>query len=216
MTLHKEAYPTALYVIIPVLVLIFITFLLLPFGYFLPIGLLGFVLILLVLNFFRNPLIEIKENPNAILAPCDGKIVVIEEVFEPLHFKAHVKQISIFMSPLNVHVNRTPIHGKIVYLKYYPGKFLVAFHPKSSLENEQTFLVIENEKFKVGFKQIAGAVARRIKWYVKEGDIVKQGQEFGFIKFGSRMDIFVPLEAKVQVQLNQTTQGGQTILAEIA
>jgi phosphatidylserine decarboxylase len=215
MKLHKEAYPTAIYAIAPVAIIIIISFLYLPFALFLPIGALGFVFILLVFNFFRNPDVHVEENIEHILAPCDGKVVVIEEVFEPLYFKKNMKQISIFMSPLNVHVNRTPIGGKVVHCNYHPGKFLVAFHPKSSTENEQTYIVMENEKVSVGFKQIAGAVARRIKWYVKIGDTLKQGQEFGFIKFGSRMDIFIPLEAQVQVHLNQITQGGRTILATI-
>ena len=215
MKLHKEAFPTAFYFIIPLLIFMGITFLLFPFIIFIPIGLAGFVLILLILNFFRNPDIQINENPNYILAPCDGKVVVIEQVFEPNYFKKNMMQVSIFMSPLNVHVNRTPISGKIVHFEYKPGKYLVAFHPKSSEENEQTFFVVKNEKLEVGFKQIAGAVARRIKWYVQLNEDVKQGQEFGFIKFGSRMDIFFSLEAKVKVQLNQETIGGKTVLAEI-
>lgn len=215
MKLHKEAFPTALYIIIPTFIIIIIAFLQLPFGFFLPIGLVGFIWIFLVLNFFRNPDIPITPNDHHILAPCDGKIVVIEEVYEPIYFKKNMLQISIFMSPLNVHVNRAPIRGKVIHYQYYPGKFLVAFHPKSSTENEQTFLVMENEKVSVGFKQIAGAVARRIKCYTKVGDYLEQGQEFGFIKFGSRMDIFIPLEAKVQVQLNQKTTAGITILATI-
>jgi phosphatidylserine decarboxylase len=215
MKLHKEAFPTAFYFIIPLLIFMGITFLLFPFIIFIPIGLAGFVLILLIVNFFRNPDIQINENPNYILAPCDGKVVVIEQVFEPNYFKKNMMQVSIFMSPLNVHVNRTPISGKIVHFEYKPGKYLVAFHPKSSEENEQTFFVVKNEKLEVGFKQIAGAVARRIKWYVQLNEEVKQGQEFGFIKFGSRMDIFFSLEAKVKVQLNQETIGGKTVLAEI-
>ncbi len=215
MKLHKEALPTALYAIFPVLAIIIVAFFYLPFGFFIPIGALGFTFVFLVLNFFRNPEIQVEQNINHIVAPCDGKVVVIEEVFEPLYFKKNMRQISIFMSPLNVHVNRTPIAGKVVHCEYYPGKFLVAFHPKSSTENEQTFLVMENEKVSVGFKQIAGAVARRIKWYVKPGDLLEQGQEFGFIKFGSRMDIFVPLDAQVQVELNQITWGGKTVLAKI-
>ncbi len=215
MSLHKEFYPTALYIIIPAFFLIILAFLFLPFAFFIPIGGASFILILLVFNFFRNPNITINANENYILAPCDGKVVVIEEVLEPIFFKQKVRQISIFMSPLNVHVNRSPISGQIVHCEYYPGKFLVAFHPKSSTENEQTYFVVKNETLQVGFKQIAGAVARRIKYYVKKGDILQQGQEFGFIKFGSRMDIFIPLDAQVKVQLNQKTVGGQTVLAEI-
>lgn len=215
MKLHREAFPTALYAILPTLAIINISYFNLPFGFFLPIGILGFGFIFLVLNFFRNPEIHVEENIHHILAPCDGKVVVIEEVFEPTYFKKNMMQISIFMSPLNVHVNRTPIAGKVVHCEYYPGKFMVAFHPKSSTENEQTYLVMQNPKVSVGFKQIAGAVARRIKCYVNKGDLLEQGQEFGFIKFGSRMDVFVPLEAQIQVKLNQITWGGRTILAKI-
>lgn len=215
MTLHKEAFPTALYVILPVAVLAVLAFMFLPFAFFLPIGIAAGILILLVLNFFRNPERVIIINPKTILAPCDGKVVVIEEVHEPIYFKQKMKQISIFMSPLNVHVTRTPISGEVIFCKYFPGKYLVAFHPKSSIENEQTFIVVQNEQISVGFKQIAGAVARRICCYVKENEQVQQGQEFGFIKFGSRMDIFLPLNAQVQVSLNQKTSGGQTILAQI-
>lgn len=216
MTLHKEAFPTALYAIIPVIVLVVLAFMFLPFAFFLPIGVIAGIFILLVLNFFRNPERAITENPKAILAPCDGKVVVLEEVFEPIYFKQKMKQISIFMSPLNVHVTRTPIGGEVTFCKYFPGKYLVAFHPKSSTENEQTFVVVQNEQTTVGFKQIAGAVARRICCYVKEKEHVQQGQEFGFIKFGSRMDIFLPLDVQVQVSLNQKTIGGQTILAQIS
>lgn len=215
MKLHREAYPTAIYAIAPVVVIAAVAFFYLPLALFLPIEALASAFVLLVLNFFRDPEVHVEENIEHILAPCDGKVVVIEEVFEPLYFKKNMMQISIFMSPLNVHVNRTPIGGKVVYCNYYPGKFFVAFHPKSSAENEQTYLVIKNEKVSVGFKQIAGAVARRIKCYVKAGDNLKQGQEFGFIKFGSRMDIFIPLEAQVQVKLNQVTYGGKTVLAKV-
>ena len=170
---------------------------------------------LAVLNFFRHPGRKVQARENEALAPCDGKVVVIEKVYEPRYFKDERWQVSIFMSPLNVHVNRVPISGRVVMFKYLPGKYLVAWHPKSSTENEQTFAVVESERGAVGFKQIAGAVARRIKWYVKEGDRVTQGQEFGFIKFGSRMDVFLPLDAEIQVKLGQKTIGGITVIGQL-
>jgi len=182
-------------------------------------ALLGVSLIVLglILNFFRNPIRTIASNSKHILAPCDGKVVVIEEVVEPLYFQSKRLQISIFMSPLNVHVNRNPISGRVKFVKYFPGKYLVAWHPKSSTENEQTYVVTEDEKngIVVGYKQIAGFLARRIKCYAKENNNVQQGEEYGFIKFGSRVDIFLPLDAKIAVQLEQKTIGGQTILATI-
>lgn len=166
----------------------------------------------LILNFFRTPKVNIPVGESNILSPCNGKVVVIEEVFESKYFNEKRIQISVFMSPLDVHVNRSPTRGKIIKSEYYPGKFLVAWHPKSSEENEQTFFVVENPKFSVAFKQIAGALARRICWYVKEGDSMQEGQEFGFIRFGSRMDILVPLNTEIKVQLGQKVTGGETIL----
>lgn len=173
------------------------------------------VLVGLVVNFFRNPHRDIVLDTKHILAPCDGKVVVIEDVAETVFLNRQVKQISIFMSPLNVHVNRNPISGVVEFFKYYPGKYLVAWHPKSSEANERTYTVVSNSRFQVGYKQIAGAIARRICYYIKVGDSVRQGDEFGFIKFGSRMDVLVPLQAKVQVKLNQQVVGGQTVLATI-
>lgn len=167
----------------------------------------------LIVNFFRNPKVDVQQNADGIVCPCDGKVVVIEEVFDPIYFKKNVRQISVFMSPLNVHVNRNPIGGKVKFHKYSPGKYLVAWHPKSSTDNEQTYFAVENDKMEVGFKQIAGAVARRIRWYIKEGDQVEQGAEMGFIKFGSRMDILLPLDAKIHVELEQVTKAGVTLLA---
>lgn len=166
----------------------------------------------LILNFFRTPKVNIPVGESNILSPCNGKVVVIEEVFESKYFNEKRIQISVFMSPLDVHVNRSPTRGKIIKSEYYPGKFLVAWHPKSSEENEQTFFVVENPKFSVAFKQIAGALARRICWYVKEGDSMQEGQEFGFIRFGSRMDILVPVNTEIKVQLGQKVTGGETIL----
>jgi phosphatidylserine decarboxylase len=177
------------------------------------LGLAAIVFFGLVLNFFRNPVIKTTSLPGGIIAPADGKVVVIEDIEDPIFFKGKVKQISIFMSPLNVHVNRNPISGKVKFFKYSPGKYLVAWHPKSSTENEQTFTAIEAaDGTVVGFKQIAGAVARRICWYVKEGDQVEQAAEMGFIKFGSRIDILVPVTTQVDVSLNQMVAGGVTVI----
>ncbi len=167
----------------------------------------------LILNFFRNPPIAATIQDNAIVSPCDGKVVVIEEIYDPVYFKAQVRQVSIFMSPLNVHVNRNPISGKVKFFKYMPGLFLVAWHPKSSTDNEMTFTVIENERWQIGFKQIAGAVARRICWYIKEGDVVKQSEEMGFIKFGSRVDLLIPLDVEISVKLEEVVFGGRTVIA---
>jgi phosphatidylserine decarboxylase len=174
------------------------------------------VLYLLVLQFFRSPVFEINKNPKHVLAPADGKVVVIEETEEGEYLKGKRKQISIFMSPVNVHVNRMPVGGQISYFKYHPGKYLVAWHPKSSTENERTTVVVKNENgVEILFRQIAGALARRIKWYVEQGQRLEQGDEFGFIKFGSRVDIFLPLDAHIAVELNQKTKGGRTVIAEL-
>ena len=168
----------------------------------------------LFLQFFRNPSRHTEVNPHHVIAPADGKIVVIEEVDEPEYFKDRRIQVSIFMSPFNVHVNRNPVSGSVSYFKYHPGEYLVAWHPKSSTENERTTTVIRNAAGEeILFRQIAGAVARRIRWYVQEGDAVEQGQEMGFIKFGSRVDVFLPLDAEVNVAIDQITRGGETVLA---
>jgi phosphatidylserine decarboxylase len=171
---------------------------------------------LLILQFFRNPIFEITRNTKHVLAPADGKVVVIEETEETEYLKGRRKQISIFMSPVNVHVNRMPVAGRITFFKYHPGKYLVAWHPKSSTENERTSIAVKTQDgIEILFRQIAGALARRIKWYVKEGSTLEQGQEFGFIKFGSRVDIFLPLDAKVAVKIGEITKGGRTIIAEL-
>lgn len=172
------------------------------------------VIFVFFLQFFRNPKRNITLNDSAVLSPADGKVVVIEKVFEPEYLKQDCLQISVFMSPLNVHLNRVPMDATVEYYKYHPGKYLVAFHPKSSLLNERNTAVLVNRKGqKILLRQIAGAVARRIRFYLKEGQEVKQGQELGFIKFGSRMDIFLPLDAEITVTMNQIVKGGQTILA---
>jgi phosphatidylserine decarboxylase len=172
---------------------------------------------LFFVQFFRNPTRNTPINPKHVIAPADGKVVVIEEVEEPEYFEGKRKQVSIFMSPFNVHSNRNPVSGIVKYFKYHPGLYLVAWHPKSSTENERTTVVLETpEGHEVLFRQIAGALARRICWYVKEGDKVQQGNEFGFIKFGSRVDIFLPLDAKVLVNLGDKPVGGETVIAEFA
>jgi len=218
MTIHKEGR-TLLFVLLIVLVAI-----ILGFDYLLP----GFnvlrnvvigaylVFYLIVLQFFRSPKISIDKNTRHIIAPADGKVVVIEEADEPEYLKGKRKQISIFMSPFNVHVNRMPVGGSISYYKYHPGKYLVAWHPKSSTENERTTVVAKmSSGTEVLFRQIAGALARRIKCYVQEGQQLEQGQEFGFIKFGSRVDIFLPLNASIRVKVGDKTTGGKTVIAEI-
>ncbi len=173
------------------------------------------VIYLIILQFFRIPLFEVQKNPKQVLAPADGKVVVIEETEETEYLKSRRKQISIFMSPINVHVNRMPVAGAISYFKYHPGKYLVAWHPKSSTENERTTVVAKmNNGKEILFRQIAGALARRIKWYIKEGQQLAQGDEFGFIKFGSRVDIFLPVDAKVLVAVGDVTKGGKTVIAE--
>ncbi len=174
------------------------------------------VLLVIVLQFFRNPSFTPTIGDNLVVSPADGKVVVIEEVEEAEYFKGKRLQISVFMSPFNVHVNRNPIGGLVKYFKYHPGLYLVAWHPKSSTENERTTTVIEHKNgTEVLFRQIAGALAKRIVWYVKEGEYVAQTGEMGFIKFGSRVDIFLPVGTKVSVALNQKVKGGRTVLAEL-
>jgi len=169
----------------------------------------------LILQFFRNPKRHTIENLNQIIAPADGKVVVIEEVVENEFFKDKRRQISIFMSPLNVHVTRYPVSGKIKLSKYHPGKYLVAWHPKSSEENERTTVVIENKVVgNILYRQIAGAVARRIVNYATEKESVVQGVDAGFIKFGSRLDVFIPNDMTVNVSLNDKVRGGETVIAE--
>ncbi|MGC6469909.1 MAG: phosphatidylserine decarboxylase family protein [Flavobacteriales bacterium] len=171
------------------------------------------VVLVLVLQFFRNPKRTVTAEENEVVAPADGKVVIIEEVEEPEYFKDKRLQVSIFMSPINVHVNRYPISGKVKYTKYHPGKYLVAWHPKSSTKNERTTVVVENNGFEVLFRQIAGAVARRIVLYANENDQAIKGQDFGFIKFGSRVDLFFPIGTEINVDLNQVVKGNKTILA---
>ena len=172
------------------------------------------VLFILIVRFFRNPIREVVFKENQVLAPCDGKVVVIEEVEEGEYFKDKRIQLSIFMSPLNVHVNRNPLSGVVSYFKYHPGKYLVAWHPKSSEENERTTVVIHTPKFgDILYRQIAGAMARRIVNYAEVGENVQQGEDSGFIKFGSRVDLLLPLNSAITVKLNQKVVGAQTCIA---
>lgn len=172
------------------------------------------LLLITVLQFFRNPKRHLEVNDHTIIAPVDGKVVVIEEVFEPEYFKDKRLQVSIFMSPINVHVTRYATSGKVKYSKYHPGKYLVAWHPKASTENERTTVVIENRIFgEIMYRQIAGALAKRIVNYAEEGTHVRQGEDAGFIKFGSRVDLYFPLGTTINVQLNQKAVGNRTIIA---
>ena len=171
------------------------------------------VFYILIIRFFRNPPRFSDKTQNGVVSPCDGKVVVIEEVEESEYFKDKRIQLSIFMSPLNVHVNRNPISGIVNYFKYHPGKYLVAWHPKSSTENERTTTVIKTDGgVEVLFRQIAGAVARRIRWYVKPSDKVSQGNEMGFIKFGSRVDVFVPVGTEINVEIGQKVKAAESLL----
>ena len=170
--------------------------------------------LLLILQFFRNPKRVVAIDDNHVIAPVDGKVVVIEEVFEGEYFKDKRLQVSIFMSPINVHVTRYPVNGKINFSKYHPGKYLVAWHPKASTENERTTIVVENRVFgEILYRQIAGALARRIVNYAEEGMQVVQGTDAGFIKFGSRVDLFLPLGTEINVKINEVAVGGKTIVA---
>jgi phosphatidylserine decarboxylase len=172
------------------------------------------LLLIIILQFFRNPKRKVEINENHIIAPVDGKVVVIEEVFEAEYFKDKRIQVSIFMSPINVHVTRYALSGIVKFSKYHPGKFLVAWHPKASEENERTTIVVENKTFgAILYRQIAGALAKRIVNYAEEGMQVVQGTDAGFIKFGSRVDIFLPLGTPINVALNQKAIGGKTIIA---
>lgn len=174
------------------------------------------VLFILILQFFRNPKRQPVINDSQVLSAVDGKVVVIEEVYESEYFKDKRIQVSVFMSPINVHVTRYPIGGKIAFSKYHPGKYLVAWHPKASEENERTTVVVDNKTFgQVLYRQIAGAMAKRIVNYARENNEVVQGSDSGFIKFGSRVDLFLPLDTNIKVTLNQKVRGGQSIIAEM-
>jgi phosphatidylserine decarboxylase len=218
--LHKEGFSSILFASLFFLC----SEILLVYFEIYKISLIGFVLgsflplliFILIVQFFRLPIRKFNFNEGQILCPADGKVVVIEEVEETEYFKDRRIQISIFMSPLNVHANFNPVSGEIQYAKYHPGLFLVAWHPKSSTDNERTTIVTKTKSgHEVLFRQVAGALARRICYYVKEGQTVKGGEEFGFIKFGSRIDLYLPLSAKIKVSLNQKVKGQLTEIADL-
>lgn len=218
MTIHKEGYTSIaltilfIFIVNAVIDYRFADMLMLKWAAYI----FSFALFVIILQFFRNPRRKFTSGENLIICPADGKVVVIEETEEGEYFKDKRLQVSIFMSPVNVHINRNPISGVVKFFKYHPGKYLAAWNPKSSTENERTTVVVEHKNGSpVLFRQIAGALARRIVWYVKEGDQVVQTEQFGFIKFGSRVDIFLPLGTKVNLELNQVVKGGVTVLGEL-
>ena len=213
---HKEGH------LIIVFTFIFTAGIALGADYFIPIfwlkialQILALGILILVLQFFRNPKRNTIINPDHIIAPVDGKVVVIEEVYEKEYFKDQRLMVSIFMSPINVHVTRYCMSGKVLFSKYHPGKYFVAWHPKASEENERTTIVVENKSFgSVLYRQIAGALARRIVNYAKEGQEIIQGTDAGFIKFGSRVDLYLPVGTKIEVNLNQVVKGGIHCIAK--
>lgn len=215
MKFHKEGYTSLALVILFIFVINAIA------NYFdantyitWAVYILSAFLFITIVQFFRSPNKLITLDDGIVLCPADGKVVVIEETDETEYFQDKRLQVSIFMSPVNVHVNRNPVSGIVSYFKYHPGKFLVAWHPKSSTENERTTVVVKKKDgIEVLFRQIAGALARRIVWYVEEGQEVKQGEEFGFIKFGSRVDLFLPIGTKIEVNINDAVVGGKTVIA---
>jgi len=218
MTIHKEGYTSIALCILFIFVLNAVVHYLLPdtTWFIWIIYILSFALFVIILQFFRSPAITVVKNEQHVICPADGKVVVIEETEETEFLKDKRIQVSVFMSPINVHINRNPISGIVKYYRYHPGKFLVAWHPKSSTENERTTVVIENKAgVSVLFRQIAGALARRIVCYSKEGQEAVQGEEFGFIKFGSRVDLFLPLGTEIKVGLGDTVKGGITVLAHL-
>ncbi len=217
MYIHREGYS---HILIATVLWIIISWLNYHFLYFIPvlywlIQIVFFLLWFWVLWFFRIPIRKFTSGADLVVAPADGKVVVIEETEENEYFKDKRLQVSIFMSPLNVHVNRSPITGSVDYVKYHPGKYLVAWHPKSSTENERTTVVVSNKNVTLLMRQIAGAMARRIRYYVKGGESIEQNAEFGFIRFGSRVDVFFPLGTKIEVKIGEAVKGGQTILARL-
>ncbi|MFC5044495.1 phosphatidylserine decarboxylase family protein [Aquimarina hainanensis] len=173
------------------------------------------IFLFLILQFFRNPKRTTKVNDLSVVSPVDGKVVVIEEVFEKEYFQEKRLQVSVFMSPINVHVTRHPINGDVLFSKYHPGKYLVAWHPKASEENERTTVVVKNDHIDVLYRQIAGALAKRIVNYAVEGEKVTQGSDSGFIKFGSRVDLYLPIGTKLNVSLNEKVRGGESIIASL-
>lgn len=217
MTFHKEGYTSIAIAAIIFGVINLLSFYFLSFNYPLLTALISIVtlgLLIFIISFFRIPKRTLTINENAIIAPADGKVVAIEEVQADEYFNDRRIQVSIFMSPLNVHVNRNPVTGDVVYSQYHKGKYLVAWHPKSSTENERHTTVYRKGDKEVLTKQIAGALAKRIINYLKSGQQVNQGDEMGFIKFGSRVDLLLPLDAKIKVKIGDKPQGGVTVVAE--
>jgi phosphatidylserine decarboxylase len=214
MFLHREGYPTILISLGVLILLCYGVDSIAPAWVTKVFVSICFIIMAIILQFFRNPPRDTEAGPNDIIAPADGKVVVIEEVEETEYFNDKRIQVSIFMSPFDVHVNRYPIEGDVDYAKYHPGKYLVAWHPKSSTENERTTVVVKNGSRAILFRQIAGAMARRIVMYSEVGAKAYAGEEMGFIKFGSRVDVFLPLGTKINVNLNQKVVGGETVIAE--
>lgn len=218
MRIHKEGFRSIVIAGLIFLILNLASFFFLSFNYPL-LSLIIFIvtlgLFVFIVSFFRIPDRKLVTGENVVVAPADGKVVVIEETFDEEYFGDKRLQISIFMSPANVHQNRAPISGEVVYSTYHKGKYLVAWHPKSSTENERHSVVIKNSKAEILVKQIAGALAKRIINYLREGQVIQQSAEFGFIKFGSRVDVLLPPGTKVNVKLNQIVRGGITVLATL-
>lgn len=217
MTFHKEGYTSLAICVLFIFIINALVHWFAPGSLILTwfVYLISLFLFITILQFFRSPKISILKNEIHILSPADGKVVVIEETTETEYFKDRRIQVSIFMSPVNVHINRSPIGGLVKYFKYHPGKYLMAWNPKSSTENERTTVIVEgNNGVEILFRQIAGALARRIVWYVKEGQQVEQGDQFGFIKFGSRVDVFFPLGTKINVKLGDTVKGGKSVIGQ--
>ena len=216
MTLHREGYGLVSFAASSALVAVGLLFWLEAETWFVQlVGVLGLLDVVLIAQFFRIPKRVPVAEEGQILCPSDGKVVVIEEVEEPEVFGDKRIQVSIFMSPLNVHAQWAPMAGEVTHANYHPGKYLVAWHPKSSTENERTTLVINGARGPVLFRQIAGAVARRIRWYIEPGQQVELGEEVGFIKFGSRIDVFLPLGSDIHVGLEQKVKGRETVLATL-
>jgi phosphatidylserine decarboxylase len=213
MKLHKEGNATLTIEILAFSLLNYLAYSYVPeYVAYLTTSITGFLFIM-TLNFFRIPKREFERKEGIVYAPCDGKVVVIEETEETEFYKDKRIQVSIFMSPLNVHNQVYPISGQVKYTKYHPGKFLVAWHPKASTDNERSTVVVENDKISILFRQIAGAVARRIMTYAKENERANVADEFGFIKFGSRVDLFFPIGTKINTQLEEKVTGGQSVIA---